>query len=83
VRHFRIALRGANHGSGPDGGILGPQTRPVERVGGSAGRPGLQLRTAIERDVPEPHVMTLSTVDSEGRPTFRALILKNVDESGW
>lgn len=41
------------------------------------------LRTAIERDVPEPHVMTLSTVDSEGRPTSRALILKNVDGSGW
>ena len=41
------------------------------------------LRTAIEGGVPEPHVMTLSTVDAEGRPSSRALILKDVDGSGW
>lgn len=41
------------------------------------------LRTAIERGVPEPHLMTLSTVDNIGRPSSRALILKDVEENGW
>lgn len=38
---------------------------------------------AIETGVPEPHVTTLSTCDSEGRPDARTLILKDVDGDGW
>lgn len=41
------------------------------------------LAFAINSGVQEPHAMTLSTVDSEGRPDARVLILKNVDEHGW
>lgn len=41
------------------------------------------LRTAIDRGVAEPHVMVLSTVDPDGRPSSRALILKDVDAAGW
>ncbi len=33
--------------------------------------------------VPEPHAMTLSTVDADGRPDARVVILKNVDARGW
>ncbi|CAK7218579.1 hypothetical protein SEUCBS140593_003594 [Sporothrix eucalyptigena] len=31
----------------------------------------------------EPHAMTVSTVDAEGFPDARVLILKNVDARGW
>ncbi|KAJ5929806.1 pyridoxamine 5'-phosphate oxidase [Penicillium verhagenii] len=31
----------------------------------------------------EPHAMTLSTVDENGYPDARVLILKNVDDRGW
>ncbi|KAM0351831.1 hypothetical protein ACHAPU_002344 [Fusarium lateritium] len=41
------------------------------------------LKEAIEADVKEPHAMTLSTVDEEGCPDARVLILKNVDARGW
>ena len=41
------------------------------------------LSAAIEAGVPEPHAMTLSTVDDQGRPDARVLILKDVDERGW
>lgn len=41
------------------------------------------LKTAIQQEVPEPHVTTLSTVDTHGRPDARVLILKNIDENGW
>jgi pyridoxamine 5'-phosphate oxidase len=41
------------------------------------------LRLAIDTGVREPHAMTLSTVDSDGRPDARVLILKNVDDQGW
>jgi pyridoxamine 5'-phosphate oxidase len=40
------------------------------------------LTSAIEGGVPEPHVMTLSTADENGRPSARALICKDVDTSG-
>jgi len=33
--------------------------------------------------VREPHAMTLSTSDADGRPDARILILKNVDRRGW
>jgi pyridoxamine 5'-phosphate oxidase len=41
------------------------------------------LREAIDAGVREPHAMTLSTVDAEGHPAARMLILKNLDASGW
>jgi pyridoxamine 5'-phosphate oxidase len=41
------------------------------------------LRSAIAAGVREPHAMTLSTVDPEGNPAARVLILKNVDAEGW
>ena len=41
------------------------------------------LRDAIAAGAPDPHSMTLSTVDEDGRPDARVLILKNVDAHGW
>ncbi|PPK98313.1 pyridoxamine 5'-phosphate oxidase [Kineococcus xinjiangensis] len=41
------------------------------------------LRHAIGADVPEPHAVTLSTVDAHGAPDARVLILKDVDVTGW
>ncbi|UJP11108.1 pyridoxamine 5'-phosphate oxidase family protein [Microbacterium sp. KUDC0406] len=38
---------------------------------------------ALAAGVVEPHAMTLSTVDAEGRPDARTLILKDVDRLGW
>jgi pyridoxamine 5'-phosphate oxidase len=43
----------------------------------------LWLNDAIAQDIKEPHAMTLSTVDADGSPDARVLILKNVDERGW
>lgn len=31
----------------------------------------------------EPHTMTLATVDAEGRPDVRTLMLHDADERGW
>ncbi|MFC4139325.1 MULTISPECIES: pyridoxal 5'-phosphate synthase [unclassified Microbacterium] len=41
------------------------------------------LDEALAADIAEPHAMTLSTVDAEGRPDARTLILKDVDRVGW
>ncbi|UFS68419.1 pyridoxine/pyridoxamine 5'-phosphate oxidase [Paracoccus denitrificans] len=41
------------------------------------------LDGAIAAGLAEPHAMTLSTVDAEGHPDARMLILKNVDDRGW
>ena len=41
------------------------------------------LQMAIRAGIREPHSMTLSTVDAEGRPDARVLILKNIDDHGW
>lgn len=41
------------------------------------------LAVAAERGVSEPHAMTLATVDAEGFPDARTLILKDIDERGW
>lgn len=41
------------------------------------------LQMAIATGIREPHAMTLSTVDADGRPDARVLILKNVDDHGW
>lgn len=41
------------------------------------------LEAAIDAGIREPHAMTLSTVDAEGHPDARVLILKNLDQAGW
>ncbi|WP_035512637.1 pyridoxine/pyridoxamine 5'-phosphate oxidase [Halalkalibacillus halophilus] len=41
------------------------------------------FQVALAHDVHEPHAMTLSTVNKEGAPDSRVLILKDVDEEGW
>ena len=41
------------------------------------------LEAAIDAEVREPHVMTLSTADGEGRPSSRVLILKGLDDGRW
>jgi pyridoxamine 5'-phosphate oxidase len=41
------------------------------------------LAEAIEAKVREPHAMTLSTVDHEGRPSSRVLILKGLGDGRW
>lgn len=41
------------------------------------------FEAAVGAGVPEPHAMTLSTVDPAGFPDARVLILKNIDERGW
>lgn len=41
------------------------------------------LQMAIEYGVHEPHAMTLSTVDNDGYPDARVLIMKDVDADGW
>jgi pyridoxamine 5'-phosphate oxidase len=41
------------------------------------------LAEAIDADVREPHAMTLSTIDAQGRPTARVLILKGLDDGRW
>ena len=38
------------------------------------------LRLAVEKEVKEPHAMTLSTVDQHGYPDARVLILKHIME---
>ena len=40
------------------------------------------LDTALAAEVPEPHALTLSTVDREGRPDARVLVLKDVTADG-
>ena len=40
------------------------------------------LRTAIDAQVPEPHAMTLSTADPQGRPSARVLVCRDVDAAG-
>jgi pyridoxamine 5'-phosphate oxidase len=40
------------------------------------------LATAIGGQVPEPHAMTLSTVDQLGRPSSRVLVCRDVDAAG-
>lgn len=41
------------------------------------------LDDAIAAEIKEPHAMTLSTVDENGRADARVLILKDVDGRGW
>lgn len=41
------------------------------------------FRRAVAAGQAEPHAMTVSTCDSEGRPDARVLILKDLDDEGW
>lgn len=41
------------------------------------------VRVAVAAGVPEPHAATLATVDSDGMPDARTLILKDADAHGW
>jgi pyridoxamine 5'-phosphate oxidase len=41
------------------------------------------LREALEAQVPEPTAMTLATVNDEGRPSGRIMLLKALDERGF
>jgi pyridoxamine 5'-phosphate oxidase len=41
------------------------------------------LAQAIDVGVCEPHAMTLSTIDAEGRPNARTLILKGLERGLW
>lgn len=41
------------------------------------------FQVAIDHGVHEPHSMTLSTVDHNGFPDARVLILKDIDQFGW
>ena len=41
------------------------------------------LREALAAEVPEPTAMTLATVDDEGSPSARIMLLKALDERGF
>ncbi|MEV0426666.1 pyridoxal 5'-phosphate synthase [Micromonospora sp. NPDC050495] len=41
------------------------------------------LAGAIDAGADEPHAMTVSTVDADGWPDARVLILKDLDAAGW
>ena len=41
------------------------------------------LTEAIDAGVYAPHAMTLGTVDEDGRPTTRVLLLKGLDDGRW
>jgi pyridoxamine 5'-phosphate oxidase len=40
------------------------------------------MRQALEAGVPEPNAMTLATVDGQGRPSTRIVLIKGYDERG-
>jgi pyridoxamine 5'-phosphate oxidase len=40
------------------------------------------LEQAIKAELPEPNAMTLATVDPQGRPSTRVVLIKGVDERG-
>ncbi len=41
------------------------------------------LTAAVDAGVREPHAMTVSTLGTDGTPSARVLLLKNVDAHGW
>jgi len=41
------------------------------------------FRAAVDAAVPEPHAMSLSTVDGDGMPDARVLLLKDLTPEGW
>jgi pyridoxamine 5'-phosphate oxidase len=61
-----------------------PDMPPLRR-GDLAADPIVQLRAWLERaerEVPLPEAMSLATVDEQGRPDARMVLLKGVDERG-
>ncbi len=62
-------------------------TAPALDPAALADEPGVQfagwLKEAVAAGVPEPAAATLSTVDGDGLPDARVLILKDLDERGW
>ncbi|MEA3121679.1 MAG: pyridoxamine 5-phosphate oxidase [Paraburkholderia sp.] len=43
----------------------------------------LWLDQALDAQLPEPNAMTVATVDAQGRPSARILLIKGVDERGF
>jgi pyridoxamine 5'-phosphate oxidase len=43
----------------------------------------LWLQDAIKNDVPEPNAMVLATVNKQGQPSARNVLLKSADENGF
>ncbi len=43
----------------------------------------LWFQQALDAQLPEPNAMTVATVDAEGRPSARILLIKGVDERGF
>lgn len=41
------------------------------------------LKDAIDAELPDPNAMTVATVDSEGRPSQRIVLLKDVSKDGF
>ena len=44
---------------------------------------GLWMAEALHAQVPEPTAMTLATVDAQGRPSARIVLLKGIDPRGF
>jgi pyridoxamine 5'-phosphate oxidase len=41
------------------------------------------MNEAVSSGVSEPHAMVLSTIDADGNPDARVLLLKDLDDDGW
>ncbi|MGN4154727.1 pyridoxamine 5'-phosphate oxidase [Burkholderia gladioli] len=41
------------------------------------------FKEALDAQLPEPNTMTLATVDADGRPSARIVLIKGVDERGF
>ena len=41
------------------------------------------MNAAVEANVPEPTAMTLATVNAQGQPSARTVLLKGVDADGF
>ncbi|MFI9102983.1 pyridoxal 5'-phosphate synthase [Streptomyces fildesensis] len=77
-RDVRAWLRGLEVFAGPLA-TFDPTSAPAEPVALFLE----WLTEAVEARLPDPHAMTVSTVDEYGDPWARVLILKNVDTHGW
>ena len=52
------------------------RSNPIERF-------SALLQQAVDLDIENPDAMTLATVDADGRPTTRTVLLKQLDERGF
>lgn len=79
-----------------DIGLTAERLRELPSLTGTPPHPGIEdlpvepaalfirwFDDAIEAGVSEPHVATLATVDRDGVPDARSLILKGLDDRGW